>query len=644
MIKKIIHKSLLLVSIFVFAITSSSSVYAIDEIFTTGNGIFYYNPEDTCVPATSDVSSPTLSSGVTIVQANIKKTANESILNAALEKITAKNPDFISLNEMHSAPRSAITPEGYALYKDPTAVGEEKSTAVLWKKDTWSKVDAGRLLLTRGGPRHTDKGRSASWVVLKNSGGEIAIMISVHLMVNPTYNGPNMLKRQEIYKSSMETLIEKIKELSTQGTVFVAGDFNSRYQDNDDWGPRKILSEISMKSTFDEKGAIPTHKSGGTIDYIFHPNNIKTVSQSTIQPGDLSDHLFLMAELQSTQNSSGNTDTPITGSDNQQKAWNFFTSNGLTPEQAAGIMGNLQAESSFDPKASNNGNYLGIAQWDAGGRWAALKTWANSNSLDPLEFDTQLKYLWKEAGDRKNIEGIKKYADVEHTTWYWGRYFEVAVVDGSNSDTPLTNVQHLDSRTTYAKEFFEKYPKSSTSPGTPTTGSSCGGGNSSLTPGEGNFVDSGEVTGWSSVLENAQLTDSIYGDSLVNKGVCAAITARVFSGNSFGNHHNSKYGTYNAYAVSMWYANQEKGHADRQPKKGSWLFYEHNESSATDAGHIVIYLGDNKILNDGHIMDANVPESTWGLKYLGWIDPTEAGFSAKTLSESDIHGLLDEYK
>jgi hypothetical protein len=51
-------------------------------------------------------------------------------------------------------------------------------------------------------------------------------------------------------------------------------------------------------------------------------------------------------------------------------AFDFFRHKGLSKSQAAGIVGNLQQESSVDPTADQAGGPgRGIAQWGVGGRW-----------------------------------------------------------------------------------------------------------------------------------------------------------------------------------------------------------------------------------------------------------------------------------
>ena len=51
--------------------------------------------------------------------------------------------------------------------------------------------------------------------------------------------------------------------------------------------------------------------------------------------------------------------------DRAKQAMDYFTSQGWTPEQAAGIIGNLQQESSFDPQAGKGTAHQGLAQWSA---------------------------------------------------------------------------------------------------------------------------------------------------------------------------------------------------------------------------------------------------------------------------------------
>lgn len=102
---------------------------------------------------------------------------------------------------------------------------------------------------------------------------------------------------------------------------------------------------------------------------------------------------------------------PVRGSDNIGKAYNYFVDRGLTPQQSAGIVGNLIAESGVDPTQKQNGGGLGrgIAQWEVGSRWdtippvkgqpANVKDFAASptgNGRPLIDLGLQLDFLWHE--------------------------------------------------------------------------------------------------------------------------------------------------------------------------------------------------------------------------------------------------------
>lgn len=96
------------------------------------------------------------------------------------------------------------------------------------------------------------------------------------------------------------------------------------------------------------------------------------------------------------QTSSDNAVSKLSGSDNRQKIWNYLTARGLSPEQTAGIMGNIATESgnTFSPTISefsktfvdeptgvyptSDGGY-GIIQWTGGRRTNLIKALKSTN-------------------------------------------------------------------------------------------------------------------------------------------------------------------------------------------------------------------------------------------------------------------------
>ncbi|MBU2698564.1 hypothetical protein CCO04_26095 [Pimelobacter sp. 30-1] len=235
---------------------------------------------------------------MTVVQANIKYNLPGPRFSADLGSVVAQRPDFVSLNEQGLRSDGAITPAGYTLQRNElpgdmprSTRAQFRSTAVLWRTDRWTRVAGGSVVIVRSGPRSTDDGRAVTWVTVRDADGGQASMVSAHHMVNPARFGPDRARRQVLYREGMERIQALVKQLSTSGPVFVAGDFNSQYTANDPWGPRTMLGQLGMRSTRDALGAI-----NASIDYIFYqPSGAQPVKQAT-RPMN-SDHPMLIGQF-----------------------------------------------------------------------------------------------------------------------------------------------------------------------------------------------------------------------------------------------------------------------------------------------------------------------------------------------------------
>ncbi|NYI99589.1 endonuclease/exonuclease/phosphatase (EEP) superfamily protein YafD [Nocardioides thalensis] len=207
-----------------------------------------------------------------VVHANIPNRSPD--FPSALGTAIAQRPDLVSLNEMAGRSPAQFTPPGYASWRGGDRVDygrspiQSISNAVLWRTDRWTKVDAGRTTIVRGGPQKWDQ-RYAAWVTVQSADAGQVSMIATHHMINPAKYGPNRPLRQRLYLEGMHRLQDLVGRLSDHGPVFLAGDMNSQFSDNDPWGPRRTLAEIGMTSTMDVLGQLQTHVGGGTIDYIF---------------------------------------------------------------------------------------------------------------------------------------------------------------------------------------------------------------------------------------------------------------------------------------------------------------------------------------------------------------------------------------
>ena len=111
---------------------------------------------------------------------------------------------------------------------------------------------------------------------------------------------------------------------------------------------------------------------------------------------------------------------------NAQQTINFFMSKGLTRAQAAGIAGNLLAESGFRPGAvGDGGTSFGIAQWH-NGRGDAMKAWTRSHGYSTTSFKGQLEYLWHElnTGESNALSKLRATRSPYDAGMAFCRYFE----------------------------------------------------------------------------------------------------------------------------------------------------------------------------------------------------------------------------
>lgn len=495
--KSYLQKLLLVVATILVAISSQTTIYALDEMFTIGNEIYYYNPDDRCVAGATSTSTVSDFSGkVKIAQANIKQ-HNEDIKNVLVKK---NDPDFIVLSESGKRSKSQLTPKGYSFFRDDSGNSQANSTSVLWKDSIWKKVDSGRVLMVEDGPQEWDAGRSSNWVSLQNNSGVIISVMSVHHMLNPNkVAAGNMPLRKELYGKGMDILAAKAKELSALGPVIAAGDFNYQINDDDSYGPRKKLAAVNMQSTHDELGKL----NGAAVDYIFYTKDLKADNHSLIQRGtggNHSDHPYLFATL-SASGASGNdgavidnggcvckdpnaSASSLVGNNNDEKVFNYFISQGLSPPQAAGIAGNIAVESGFDPEriqgkdigeGSKNPNDAGssgwgLIQWTPGSKVIIAAEAAGLKDRPIYELLTQLDLIWGHMQNKPpitkgsfSIPEYKKITDIEKAV----NYFEDKIEGAGEPNYP--------DRYAAARLVLDTYSGgSSTSPASSSTRASIG--------------------------------------------------------------------------------------------------------------------------------------------------------------------------
>jgi hypothetical protein len=137
-------------------------------------------------------------------------------------------------------------------------------------------------------------------------------------------------------------------------------------------------------------------------------------------------------------------------------AFDFLVGKGLSHEQAAGVIGNLQSESGLNPRSdapdpTKTDPYArgrGIASWGPP-RWRNLITFAAGR--DPWSLDTQLDFLWHELESEPGLglAPLRATTTVEDATVVFQNRFE-------NPDRALA---HTDKRIERARAALFALPR-----------------------------------------------------------------------------------------------------------------------------------------------------------------------------------------
>jgi len=117
---------------------------------------------------------------------------------------------------------------------------------------------------------------------------------------------------------------------------------------------------------------------------------------------------------------------------NDKTAFDYFLAKGLTPVQAAGIVGNLDQESNMNPGAVQPGGPgRGIAQWSVGGRWNSdagdnAVAYAASHGKSVSSLGLQLDFIWFELTTFSGygLSALKKATTVSAATLAFMTDFE----------------------------------------------------------------------------------------------------------------------------------------------------------------------------------------------------------------------------
>lgn len=168
--------------------------------------------------------------------------------------------------------------------------------------------------------------------------------------------------------------------------------------------------------------------------------------------------------------------TQLVGSDNATQVWNYFKDKGLGDVQVAGIMGNMEQESHFDPEIIQGGGDSQNPSDAGSGGWGLIQWTPGSKIVDELqaagidgqvyELATQLDLIWQILHNNPvvtasfDLAHFNSLTSVNDTTDYFEQQIEAAK-DGGN----------LPQREQNAAEILSKYGGTAQA----GTGSGCGG-------------------------------------------------------------------------------------------------------------------------------------------------------------------------
>lgn len=127
----------------------------------------------------------------------------------------------------------------------------------------------------------------------------------------------------------------------------------------------------------------------------------------------------------------------------------FLKNKGFSTSQAAGIAGNMQIESGFDPKAvGDSGTSFGIVQWH-GVNGDNLKKWCEKNGYAWDSMNGQLEFLWWELKNHQatTMSALKTQSNPRDAAYVFAKMFERPAHIGNN-------------RADAAEEIYNNFTKS----------------------------------------------------------------------------------------------------------------------------------------------------------------------------------------
>ena len=161
---------------------------------------------------------------------------------------------------------------------------------------------------------------------------------------------------------------------------------------------------------------------GDTVSRLLNPANSNLPGQVTRAPlGGISG--AAPGSFRAAQEAGlGMVANTVAGGGVRGQVWNFFAQKGLAPHQIAGIMGNIHAESAFNPLAvGDSGNAFGLFQWNDR-RHSLFNSIGGKQNLGDVQ--KQLDFAWKElqTTESRAFQNLLAAKDVRGATAAFGGF------------------------------------------------------------------------------------------------------------------------------------------------------------------------------------------------------------------------------
>lgn len=204
-----------------------------------------------------------------------------------------------------------------------------------------------------------------------------------------------------------------------------------------------VNKQVKRGDVIGKSGAGDEPEPGATGDHLHFELRIQG-GDGPLQPTDPTAEIGESTPADSTSGC-GCGDGALVGSNNQQKAFNYFVANGYTPEQSAGIVGNMIHESGVEPArlqstapgtvthardAAGSPAGWGIVQWTPAGKMINPSLQAGTPEAEIESLEYQLEFLHGQLeGNGPLAEGaagdaLKAAQTVEAAAVAFGQKFE----------------------------------------------------------------------------------------------------------------------------------------------------------------------------------------------------------------------------